>query len=150
MQAVKEGRAINVFADQDMRTEGIFVPFFGRPASTTPSPAFFALRCKVPIVPIFLIRTGPTRHRLHFCDVINPQDYFEGDQWPTKGETSDKAVHDITVAHVKVLEDMIRLYPAQYFWFHRRWKSTPESVAKRKRTLARRRAQQAAVEQGTA
>src|SRR5207247_10876442 len=69
LKALREGRAIAILIDQNVRGEGgLFVDFFGRPASTTPALAIFALKCGAPMVPVFsyprpdgrlLIRYGP-------------------------------------------------------------------------------------------
>ncbi|MEQ8822039.1 MAG: lysophospholipid acyltransferase family protein [Sumerlaeia bacterium] len=131
ISAVKNQRVVTFFPDQDMRTHGVFVPFFHQQASTTPAPAVFALRLGRPLLPAYLVRLGPTRHRLVFRPPI----------WPAEaqGATRDEQVLDLTRRHVAVLEDMIRLYPAQYFWFHRRWKTTPEAAEKRQATIRKRR-----------
>jgi len=115
LRAVRSERTVCFVADQDARRSGIFVPFLGRPASTFAGPALMAMRLKMPLVPTFLLRLGPGRHRV----VVRPPLY------PPDGLPLDEAVAHLTMAHVKELEDMIRLTPSQYFWFHRRWKTAP-------------------------
>lgn len=135
LKVLNAGGVVNFLADQDMRTEGIFVPFFGRPASTTPGPALFAIRKDVPLIPVFIVRLGPLSHRLVIRPPIFPEAAGEG--------CRDERVAKLTGLFVRELEDIVRLYPAQYFWFHRRWKTTPEAVAKRLATLERRRLEKA-------
>lgn len=115
LRAVRGGRTVCFLADQDARRAGIFVPFFGRPASTFAGPALMSIRLKMPLVPAFLLRLGPGRHRV----VVRPPLY------PPEGLRIDEAVARLTADHVKALEDVIRLAPSQYFWFHRRWKTAP-------------------------
>lgn len=131
LKAVRAGRVVHFFVDQDMRTSGIFVPFFGRPASTTPAPAVLALKTDALLVPAFLIRLGPTRHRMVFRPAIDPR--------TLKDVPRDERAAELTRRMVAEIEDMVRLYPAQYFWFHRRWKTTPEKVERRRESQARRR-----------
>ncbi len=116
LRAVRRGRTVCFLADQDARKAGIFVPFFGRSASTFTGPALMALRLRIPLVPVFLLRLGPGRHRVVIREPLNPPE----------GLPTEQAVDDLTQAHVKTLEDMIRLAPSQYFWFHRRWKTQPK------------------------
>ncbi len=117
LQAIRAGRRICFLADQDARRSGLFVPFFGRPASTSMGPAIFAVRHKLPIVPGFLLRLGPGRHRM----IVGAPLY------PPADTSFREAVEQLTVGHVRALEDMIRQAPSQYFWFHRRWKTQPRS-----------------------
>ncbi len=132
LRALRTGRAVNIMPDQDMRQEGIFVDFFGRPASTTPAPALFAIRANCAILPAFIVRSGITSHRVVFGHPIHPSGYAE------QG-SEEEQVRAMTQAYTKAIEDMIRLYPTQYFWFHRRWKTTPEEVARKKEKRERRR-----------
>lgn len=114
--ALQSGRLVCITADQDARRAGVFVPFFKRAASTFTGPALFAIRHKMPIVPVFLVRLGPGRHRVVVCKPIHP----------VEGMPLRAAIEDMTRRHVAALEDVIRLNPTQYFWFHRRWKTSPK------------------------
>lgn len=115
LRTVRAGRIVGFLADQDARRAGIFAPFFGRPASTFAGPALMAVRLKMPLIPIFLMRLGPGRHRV----------LIRAPLYPPAGLSTEEAVARLTAAHVKVLEDVIRMAPSQYFWFHRRWKTSP-------------------------
>lgn len=114
-QAARNGRIVCFLGDQDARHAGIFTPFFGRPASTFSGPALFAIRMGIPIFPTFLLRLGPGRHRVIMRPAIEPP----------RAMPLRKAIALMTREHVRVLEDMIRMAPSQYFWFHRRWKTQP-------------------------
>lgn len=139
LRALRAGKAVGFLADQDMRMEGIFVDFFGTPACTTPGPATFALRTGRPIVPAFVVRLGPASHRLVVRPPIDPA--------TARGETQEEKVRDLTQRFTAEIEDMVRLHPAQYFWLHRRWKTTPDAVRKRRDTLARERREALAAKQ---
>lgn len=103
-------------ADQDARHHGVFVEFFGRPASTVRGPATFAIRRGCPIVPCFLIREGRDRHRA----------VFEKPMWPDDGLKGRDAILELTQRFTTLLERYVREHPEQYFWTHRRWKTKPE------------------------
>lgn len=114
-EAAAEKRVLVFLADQDARRRGIFVPFFGKEASTAAGPATVASRLNLPIVPMACIRTAPWHFRITFSPAIHPG---------ADGRTAE-AVRDLTAAHTAALEAAIRQAPEQYMWFHRRWKSQP-------------------------
>jgi KDO2-lipid IV(A) lauroyltransferase len=111
-------RCLNLLVDQDAGVEGIFVPFFSKPASTTATPALLSIRHDMPLLPAYILRVSPTRHCVHICPMLDPADLPAG--------TREQQVLELTRRHVAVLEDFVRRHPDQYFWFHRRWKTTPE------------------------
>jgi len=116
LEALKGGRCVAFLADQDARRAGIFIDFFGKPASTFTGPALFSFKTGLPLLPIFDIRTGISTHKV----IIFPPIY------PSQDEAEREAtIHAITEKYTRILEDIIRRYPGQYFWFHRRWKTHP-------------------------
>ena len=111
---LRAGRWVALVADQDAGRNGTFVPFLGRPASTTLGPAKIALATQAPIVMGFVTRRADGRLDL---DVDPP---LLGDA--TLGEG---AATDLTRRHVERLEYWVRKNPAMWFWLHRRWKTRP-------------------------
>jgi KDO2-lipid IV(A) lauroyltransferase len=107
---------VGIVGDQDARGAGIFVPFFGRPASTHRGPAVFSLRFGAPAFACVARRLpGPgVRYRVSGQQV----------EVPRTGQL-DEDVEALTAALAARLEAEIREAPEQYFWFHRRWKSKP-------------------------
>jgi KDO2-lipid IV(A) lauroyltransferase len=102
--------------DQDAGPKGLFVDFFGRPASTHKAVALLALEHHVPLVVIGTPRVGePMRYHITVEDVILPEEY----------EWQPDAVRAITQRFTDALERIIRRYPEQYLWLHRRWKNQP-------------------------
>ena len=64
LAALNRGRMVALLLDQNAsRREGIFVSFFGRPASTSKSLAVLAVRTRTPVVPIFIYRERLGEHR---------------------------------------------------------------------------------------
>jgi len=112
---LSQNQFIAYLADQDAGSHGVFVDFFGRPASTLRGPALFAIRKGCPIVPGFLIREGCDSHRAIFAGPI----------WPSPTLAGREAVVDLTQRYTRLLEDTVRRHPQMYFWLHRRWKTKP-------------------------
>ncbi len=120
-----DGGLLATLADQDAGQRGLFVDFFGRPASTHKAVALMALEHKVPMV----VAGTPTidgKYHLWAVDVIYPEDY----------ENAPDPVRAITQRFTAGLEKMIRETPEQYFWVHRRWKHAPPVRTKPKKALA--------------
>lgn len=117
-----------LLADQDAGPKGLFVDFFGCPASTFKSIALLAIQYRALIcvgyairLPDDLQRSSWARFELGCEDVIDPLDYKSAD-----------ALREITQRYTSALERVVRRAPEQYFWVHRRWKSEP----RRKRSRA--------------
>jgi KDO2-lipid IV(A) lauroyltransferase len=116
LEALRRGRMVGVLLDQNAtRKEGVFVPFFGRPASTSRSLALLALRTGTPIVPIFIRRVGIGRHRV----VIEPPLAM-----PSSND-HDRAIVELTARCTETIEAAVRRTPEQWLWSHDRWRTRP-------------------------
>jgi len=117
LEALRRGRMIGILLDQNAaRREGVFVPFFGREASTSRSIALLSLRTKTPIVPIFIRREGPGRHRV----VVEPPVPI-----PDGSNDLEAAVVELTARCTAVIERVVRQTPEQWLWAHDRWRTRP-------------------------
>lgn len=115
--ALESGAAVATLGDQDAGPKGLFVDFLGRPASTHKAVALLALQHDAVMVVVGAPRVGhPMRYAWEIEDVIDPRDYA--------GRRAN-AVKAITVRFTQGIERMVRKYPEQYFWLHRRWKHQP-------------------------
>lgn len=119
MQALMaKGGVLATLGDQDAGQRGMFVDFFGRPASTHKVMALLALEYQVPIVVVGTAKIAePMRYRTEVADFIEPAEYAG----------RPNAVREITQRVTTGLETIIRQYPEQYFWLHRRWKHQPKA-----------------------
>jgi KDO2-lipid IV(A) lauroyltransferase len=118
---------IATLGDQDAGQGGLFVDFFNRPASTHKAIALLALEYNAPLIVIGIPRVGePMKYEIIAEDVIDPVDY----------QNDPNAVKNITIRYTKALERLIRRYPEQYFWLHRRWKHQPQVRARGKARAA--------------
>jgi len=111
------GEILGVLIDQHTRVAGAWVPFFGRPAHTPTAVAKLALSTGAAIVPmgIFLECTG--RHVVRVMPEVAVRD--------TGRREAD--VRHITADASQAVEALIRMDPAQWVWFHRRWRE-PEGA----------------------
>jgi len=114
-RALRENRAIAFVSDHDaLGLASTFVPFFGRPAKTPRGPAVFALRFNVPMVFVGVVRQPSSRYAI----LVRPVDV------PRTG-ARDADVDAIVRRYTNMLEELVREYPSQYFWQHRRWRRQP-------------------------
>jgi KDO2-lipid IV(A) lauroyltransferase len=131
-QTLRGGGTVGLLVDQSRRREGVDVTFFGHRVPATPAAAFLSIRCKSPILPIFCIRDASGQLTIHV-------------EQPIKTKWSGNLRSDIEVNTQLItdaVEGMIRKYPEQWFWVHKRWKKYyphfyPEYQLKRKRRKAK-------------
>lgn len=113
LASLRAGRAIALVADQNVREGGVFVDFFGTPASTARGPDLLAKRTGAAVVFTTAIREPgtPARYRIRFRPILPGDD------------------GDVLRPYLACLEDDIRAAPAQYLWAHKRWKTRPPPSA---------------------
>lgn len=111
-------RRIGFIADQNAGDGGLFVPWFGRLASSYKSIGLLAMKYEVPVVVGAARRVDGDRFRYR----IELIDHFGPDDWC---DAPDPLFY-ITARFNRGLETMVRRAPGQYLWIHRRWKSRPK------------------------
>ena len=110
--------ALATLGDQDAGERGLFVDFFGRPASTHKAVALLSLEHRVPMLVIGVRKIAePMCYRLVIEDHILPEEY----------DGRPNAVREMTQRFTTALERIARQAPEQYFWLHRRWKHQPKA-----------------------
>jgi Kdo2-lipid IVA lauroyltransferase/acyltransferase len=113
VRALRQGRIIVFASDQNAGRSGVFVPFFGKLASTHRGAALFAYRAGAPFVFAATLRRG------NVYEVA-----FERLDVDRTGDLDD-VVYRMTAAFTAKLEDVVRTAPDQYLWLHRRWRTRP-------------------------
>jgi KDO2-lipid IV(A) lauroyltransferase len=112
VRALSGNRLVGVLIDQRAkRSEGVWADLFGRKAPTTPGLAVMALRSGAPVLPVFMIRDGFQKHRLM---IKEPLELVRTGDLKNDVKTNTQLFNH-------TLEAMIRQYPDQWFWVHRRW-----------------------------
>jgi len=115
MRTLKNNRILALVCDQDARDNGIFVDFMGLPSSTVRSPALLHLKFGTPLLMLYCYRPKPNKFYYTFS--------FEECALPKLNPAT--AEEQITQAFTADIERMIRKYPEQWMWIHRRWKTKP-------------------------
>ena len=115
LKALRRNLGIAIVIDQDARRSGIFVPFFGRSASTTPTLAAVALKTGAPIVPVFSIPKPDGSYKVIYEPEVKV------------ASTGDREadVHRVTADCTAIIERWVRRHPEIWLWMHRRWKTAP-------------------------
>jgi KDO2-lipid IV(A) lauroyltransferase len=117
LKVLIEGGTVGILADTNTSLdEGVFVDFFGTPASTTSGLARIALRTDAAVVPGFLAWDGTQKkYRLQFAPAIEL--VRTGDE--------DADVRENTALFTAVIEAYAGARPDQWLWVHKRWKTRP-------------------------
>ncbi|MCB0360949.1 MAG: lysophospholipid acyltransferase family protein, partial [Bdellovibrionales bacterium] len=119
VRAVKRGGVVGVLIDQDVNLENRFSEFFGLPAASPIGPIRIALRYRLPIVTSFSYRVARLRHVV----VSHPLAYeLQNDPGP---EQFEEALRFVLREYNRRLEELLRAAPAQWPWWHRRWRRQP-------------------------
>jgi KDO2-lipid IV(A) lauroyltransferase len=113
---LRHNGVIGFILDQNMTyDEGLFVEFFGRPACTTPGLAYLSAHSGAPVVPVFTLREPePGVHRVRILPPIEPPP-----------DRKPETILAFTQRYTRIIEGMIRQYPEQWIWIHRRWRTQP-------------------------
>ncbi len=112
MRVLSQNRMVGILIDQRAkRSEGVWVDFFGKKAPSTPALAVLAMRTGAPVLPVFMVRNGNRKHRLV---IQEPLQLVDTGNIKKDVETNTQMMN-------QTLESMIRQYPDQWFWVHRRW-----------------------------
>ncbi len=106
---LNSGEAVGALIDQDTNVGGMFVPFFGKPVATPRTLVDIAKRLEVDIISAFIFRTASGK----FIVELQPFEH-------------DLSTEQILTQFNQRLEFHIRQYPAQWVWFHKRWRSLPD------------------------
>jgi KDO2-lipid IV(A) lauroyltransferase len=112
LKALRANEAVGILIDQNAAAaEGVFVDFFGKKACANAAFVKFAYHSGAPVIPGFAFwEAEKKRYTLRFYPEI-----------PMSGEVTE----DTQRIHT-FLEQVIRQYPDQWMWIHRRWKTRPD------------------------
>lgn len=113
LRYLRDGGVVAVLQDQHTRVQNLEVPFFGVPAPTPVGLARLALRHDIPVLPVAIAR-NPIDGR-HVVIRRPPLEFKRtGDH--------DDDIQGFLESCNRELEYFIRRNPAEWVWFHERWK----------------------------
>ncbi|MCX5838724.1 MAG: lysophospholipid acyltransferase family protein [Deltaproteobacteria bacterium] len=114
LKALNANEVVGLLMDQNWSwQEGVFVDFFGRPACTTDGLALLAMHTGAPVIPGFMFRMENGKYRLVMGEEVKIINTGQ----------KEKDVQANTQNFTRIIEDIVRKYPDQWFWVHQRWKT---------------------------
>ena len=119
LRSLNRGEIIGIPLDQNAkRSEAVWVPLFGEMAATPSGFDRLAMMAGAPVVPVFIVRQPDGRS--HVIEMFE-----EIPQQRTGDRDADGLVN--TARYQKAIEEMVRKYPEQWLWTHRRYRTRPVS-----------------------
>ena len=114
---LREGKKVGLLVDQNDPTRANFFEFFGVPASTYTGYARLLLRARCHVIHVACIYEDAYHYRICVRKLHSGT-----------GKCSEKDAEALTRDYLQATEELIRTYPEQYLWLHRRWKSRPTNA----------------------
>ncbi|NLI71438.1 MAG: lysophospholipid acyltransferase family protein [Bacteroidales bacterium] len=119
VKALNKGECLILMTDQDTRVKGVFVDFLGYRAYTPLGASRLIADTGAALVPMAMVRKEDGNYRFEIHPEIKPIE---------TGNKKNDLIEN-TINQNKFYSEIIRKYPEQWVWMHRRWKTTPESLA---------------------
>lgn len=116
LRALKENRGAGILVDLHAGRESPWIPFFGKEASTYDSAARLHLKTGAALVLALTVRGDDGYYKL-IARRIRPT-AIDGNE--------DAQIRHVLVTINAELEKVIREYPEQWVWMHKRWRKKPE------------------------
>ncbi len=121
IKILREGGILGILADVNAHPkEGVFVPFFGLAACTASGAAMLAIRTNALIYPTFCVWDAD-REKYKFVHGKLLE--------PVITDNRKQDIIDTTALYTAEIEKIIRAYPEQWMWIHKRWKTRPKGEA---------------------
>ena len=108
IELLRSGGLIGILSDQHAGDHGLWTPFFGRLASTTPLPGLLAKRTGAAVIAAAVHTVGPARWRMSFTPPL---------------DSPEDSVETLTAKANETIAQQIRQAPEDWFWIHNRWKT---------------------------
>jgi len=96
--------------------DAAFLPFLNDTAAVNIGPAVLAVRAKAAVWPIFLLHDGEGRYKYYLEEPLITED-LPG--------TREEKIQTTVEFYNKAVEKYVKLFPEQWFWMHKRWKTRP-------------------------
>jgi len=110
VKVVRDKKLLGLLIDQSL--PGVDVEFFGKKVSHTTAAALLARKFNALVVPCFIERVGFEKYKATFYEAIEME----------RTDNIEKDILFHTQKQAKITEEVIKRYPEQWLWIHRRWK----------------------------
>lgn len=118
IKCLKNNECLGILIDQDTNVKSCFVDFFGKECSTPIGATVFAMHYDSIVLPVFISRIENNRHKMM---IKKPIDLV-------KTSDSERDIIVNTQNFTKIIEDQIKMFPAQWVWMHKRWKRKRDNI----------------------
>ena len=110
MKSLVNGKILALASDQNAKEKGTKISFFGKETSVPNGAAYFHYKTKCPIIIGFCIlnKDYSYKFKLRTLNLISNDDI-------------ENICIDVNTKYSLLLEEEIKKYPEQYFWFHKKW-----------------------------
>ncbi|MFQ5579011.1 MAG: lysophospholipid acyltransferase family protein [Nitrospiria bacterium] len=115
LNVLKKKEILGLLIDQDTQVNGVFVNFFNQKAYTPAGAAQLALKSNAATITCFVTRLPDDRHKITINKPITL----------VRSDDNKKDIEVNTAIFTAKIEEHIKLYPEQWVWMHRRWKTQP-------------------------
>jgi len=109
--ALNNNFMLMLVCDQNAKSSGNVIDFFNKPSSIPKGPGLFYYITKADLV-------------FGYCILNNNSDYefkIEEIKIENNCEQKEQVVIEVNRVYSNMLENIIKEYPEQYFWFHKKW-----------------------------
>ena len=110
-QAISDKRFIGLASDQNARSRGVEINFFGKKSSFPKGAGIFHSRTGCDVFMVLCIMGSDYKYHI-FVKKINIE---------KNNKSESDIIEELNSEYVKILTNKIKQYPNQYFWFHKKW-----------------------------
>lgn len=114
LKSLKAGKSVGLLLDQHLGAKqgGIEVDFFNHRTMHSPAASVMARSFGVEMIPVYISTDDYKNYLVTFYEPIPL----------IKTENKDADIQEMTQIQAKVMEEVIRDKPEEWFWVHKRWK----------------------------
>ncbi|RUM72767.1 MAG: lipid A biosynthesis acyltransferase [Sulfurovum sp.] len=113
IKAINEGKTVGILTDQAIRkNQSIEVDFFGKKATHTPLASILSRKFDLDLIPAYISTEDYEHYTVKIYEPIK--------SIKTDNQEEDLAI--LTQQQADIMESVIKKYPKQWFWMHKRWK----------------------------
>jgi KDO2-lipid IV(A) lauroyltransferase len=121
-KAIKQNKVLSLIIDQNINhVEGTAVKFFDHDAHQSSGAAFLARKFNAIVIPVAIFNQDDDKYKVKFYNELEPI---------ITDDTKDD-IAKMTQLQANAIENIIKEDPKQWFWCHKRWKSTYANIYKK-------------------